>query len=173
MTMPMCWGNMPGRKTGVVKKGGKASPAWPNIRRDPGWDVYVKSDWATKTNERSIAKRMPWLSEFPGYSERGKEAKRWTRTLYNHPVSSAIDYFVINLMGSSDIIDRESSGHVQHKLKIKVGDNEEAIRNGAELDPIDIEWTFRIFKARRQEPAGQPIAGITKQLNALGAVIES
>ena len=75
MTMPMCWGNMPGRKTGVVKKGGKASPAWPNIRRDPGGDVYVKSDRATKANEGSIAKQMPLLSEFPGYGEWKKEAE--------------------------------------------------------------------------------------------------
>ena len=103
----------------------------------------------------------------------GKEARIWTRALYPHPVSSVIDYFVIDSKESSDIIDRESGGHMKHKLKIKVEDNEEAIRKWVKFGPIDIEWAFRIFKAIRQEPAGKPISRIAKQLNALGAVIES
>ena len=52
---------------------------------DPGGKAYAKSDWATKINERSVAKQMPLLSEFPGYREWGAEARRWTRMLYNRP----------------------------------------------------------------------------------------
>ena len=52
---------------------------------DPGGKEYAKSDWATKINERSVAKQMPLLSEFPGYREWGAEARRWTRMLYNRP----------------------------------------------------------------------------------------
>ena len=44
---------------------------------------------------------------------------------------------------------------------------------GVEFEPIDIEWAFRIFKARHQEPAGQPISRIANKLNAPGTVIES
>ena len=103
----------------------------------------------------------------------GEEAKRWTRALYNHPVSSAIDYFIIHLAESLDVMDKESSGHLKHKLRIKVGRNEEAIRNRVEFGPVDTEWMFRIFKARHHEPSGKPISRITKQLNSLDTGIES
>ena len=56
----------------------------------------------------------------------GKEAKRWKRALYNHHVSSVVDYFVINLKGSSDIIDNAPSGHLERKLEIKANGGEEA-----------------------------------------------
>ena len=63
----------------------------------------------------------------------GNEAKIWVRKLYNCPVRSVIDYFILNLKGSSDIVDKESSVHLKHKLEIKVGNNEEAINNVAEF----------------------------------------
>ena len=50
----------------------------------------------------------------------GEEAERWAKTLYNRPVSSVIDYFIINLRDSSEVNDKESSGHLKHKLKMKV-----------------------------------------------------
>ena len=64
---------------------------------------------------------MPLISEFSGYSGRVEGAARWTKTLYNHPVSSAIDYFIVNLKESADVMDKESGGHLKHKLRIKVG----------------------------------------------------
>ena len=67
----------------------------------------------------------------------GKEAERWEKTLRNHPVSSAIDYFIINLRGSSEVNGKESSGHSEHKLEIKVEENEEAIKNRVFSEPID------------------------------------
>ena len=77
---------------------------WPNTfnpptsRADPVGEAYSASNWAIKTNERSVAKQMPLLSEFSSYIEwGGEEERRWARTLYNHPISSAIDYFVANL----------------------------------------------------------------------------
>ena len=134
-------------------------------------EVYAQSDWALRTNEMSIAKLMPLLSEFSRYSELGKEAKRWEKTLHNDPVSSGIEYSIVNLRESSEITDNESGGHLKHKQKIKVGENEEAIKNRVVSEPINIEWMFVIFKARHHEPAGKPISRITKQLNALDSVI--
>ena len=83
--------------------------------------MRAKSDWALKTNERSIAKQMPLLSEFPGYIEWGEEAERWAKTLYGHPVSSSVDYFIINLGDIAELNDKESIGHLGRKPKIKVG----------------------------------------------------
>ena len=136
-------------------------------------EAYAKSDWATKTNERSVAKQMPLLSEFAGYSAWGDGAKIWTMMLYNRPVSSAIDCFIINLKDSSDTIDKEASGHLDHKLKTKVEDNEKDMQNGVEFGPIEYEWLFGVFKARYQEPAGAPVTRITKQLSELETVIYS
>ena len=93
--------------------------------------------------------------------------------MYNRPVSSAIDYFVINLKDIPDAIDRESSGHLGHNLKIKFGGNEEAIKNMVVFEMIDTEWMFGIFKDRRQETAGRPISRIAKLLNAPDTVIDS
>ena len=43
---------------------------------------------------------------------------------------------------------------MQQKLNIKVGCNEEDIKDAVESGPIDTEWAFMVFKARRNEPAG-------------------
>ena len=76
----------------------KAFRGWPNTlnppisREDPVGEEYAASNWALKTNEMSIAKQMPSLGEFPSYSEWGEEARRCDKTLYNHPLSSVIDF---------------------------------------------------------------------------------
>ena len=100
-------------KCKAVTKGGSPQ-AWSNLREDPGWKACAKSDWATKTNEMSVGKQMPLLSEFTGYSEWGNEAKIWTMMLYNRPISLAIDCFIINLKDSGDSADKEASGHSKH-----------------------------------------------------------
>ena len=87
--------------------------------------------------------------------------------LRNRPAISAIDCFIINLKGNTDTMDKEASGHLEHKLRSKVKDNEEAIKNGVEFEPIEYEWAFGVFKSRYQEPVGAPITRITKQLNEL------
>ena len=70
---PMFWeSNMPSPQTKVnYTKGGMSPQTWPNLTEDPGGKAYARSDRATKINERSVAKQMPLLSEFPGYSEWG------------------------------------------------------------------------------------------------------
>ena len=60
---------------------------------------------------------------------------------------------------------------MKNKLKAKVEENEEAMNNGAEFEPITAEWAFAILKARHYEPAGQPITRITNQLGNLNDVI--
>ena len=171
MTMPMYWGNIPETQNKGNQKRGKQLPVWANQKQDPARDVNARIDWALKTNERPLAKKMPLLGEFSGYSGWGKEAKMWEKTLYNHPVSSVIDYFILNLRESSDIMDRKSSGHLERKLKIKVGENEESVKNRVEFGPINVAWACAIFRARHYEPVGRPISRITKQLNNPDTVI--
>ena len=100
----------------------------------------------------------------------GGEAKRWAKTLYNHPVCAAIDYFVVNLGDSLNRVDSESGGRSEYKLKAAVEENEEEIRNGSEFESITAEWTFSTLKARRYEPAGHPITRITGRLDDLNTV---
>ena len=68
--------------------------------------------------------------------------------LYNRAVSSAIDCFIINLKESTDTMDKEASGHLEHKLRSKVKGNEEDIKNGVEFGPIEYEWMFGVSKSR-------------------------
>ena len=77
----------------------------PTMRTDPDWEAYGSSNWALKTYERSMVKQMPLLSEFSSYSEWGEEARRRSRSLYNHPISSVIGYFVVNFKASPSRID--------------------------------------------------------------------
>ena len=56
MTMPTYWENTPETQNKGQKRG-EHSPEWPNLRRDPVGEVYAKSDWALKINERSISKK--------------------------------------------------------------------------------------------------------------------
>ena len=77
---------------------------------------------------------MPLLSEFPGYSAWGSEAKRWTRMLRNRPVSIAIDCFSVNLKDSGSLTGTDASGYSKRKLKSKVDENEEAIKMGSVMN---------------------------------------
>ena len=96
------------------------------------------------------------MGEFPGYSEWEIEAQRWTRMLYNRPISLAVDYFIINLQDSKARTDVEASGFAKHKSKSKTDENEEAIKNGDGYEHIDCEWMFKVSKSRYQEPVGRP-----------------
>ena len=91
----------------------------PTSRADTVGQAYSASNWALGTNERSVAKQIPLLSEFPSYSEWGGEARRWARALYIQPVSSVIDYFMVNLLASPNRVDSESGGRLKYKLRAK------------------------------------------------------
>ena len=88
-----------------------------NLRGDHGGKAFAKSEWATKINERSVAKQMPLMGEFSSYSEWETEAQRWTRMLYNRPISLVIDYFIINLKDTEVRRDFEASGFLKRKSK--------------------------------------------------------
>ena len=55
---------------------------------DPGCKAYKDSDCDLKTNERSLAKNMPLLIEFPRYADWGTDAERWEKMFYIHPIST-------------------------------------------------------------------------------------
>jgi len=69
------WENLPETKEKGKQKGGAHSVGWASShipRPDPAGEAYARSEWALKTNERSVAKQMPLLGDFAGYSEWGE-----------------------------------------------------------------------------------------------------
>ena len=60
---------------------------------------------------------------------------------------------------------------MKYKLRAKIEQNEEAIKNGSEFEPVATEWMFPTLKSKRYEPSGQPIARIANQLGDLNKVI--
>ena len=76
---------------------------------DHGGKVYKDSECCLKTNERSLASNMPFLSEFTCYGEWKAAEKRWAIMLYNRPISSGVDYF-INILteGESSVMAKNS-----------------------------------------------------------------
>ena len=70
-------------------------------------------------------------------------AKRRAKTLYNHPVSSVVDNFVVNLGGSVNRIHSESGGRLEYKLNAKVGGIEEAVKNGSDLGELPLNGRFQ------------------------------
>ena len=81
---------MPPREKGSFDKWGNKNPIGREPGTDPGCKVYQDSDLALKTNERSLAKKMPVLSEFTFYVDWEIAAKRWAKMLCNHPVSQSM-----------------------------------------------------------------------------------
>ena len=67
------------RKKMGAAKGGKYAGGWPNnlnppnAREYPVGGEYAASNWAGETSERSDAKHIHLLGEFPSYSEWGKK----------------------------------------------------------------------------------------------------
>ena len=122
------WGKQPRGARKRKSKRGKQIGAWPKtntpipqtLKADPAVEAYARSDCALKTNARSVGKQMPLLAEFPSYSEWGKGAERWAKTLYSRPISSAIDYFVVNLGDSLGRADNESGGRLKYKSKSRI-----------------------------------------------------
>ena len=50
---------------------------------------------------------------------------------------------------------------------MKIGENEKALLEGNDFEPISYEWMFRIMKSNYQEPEGVPIVRIMGQLVSL------
>ena len=100
----------PAKGRGSLAKGGSQNPAGRTISEDHGCKVYKDSDWGVKTNERSLARNMPVLSEFTRYGEWGTSSKRWANMLYNRPISRWADYFINNLKGGKSAIVGKNAG---------------------------------------------------------------
>ena len=156
--MPMMYrGNNPWKQDKGKQRGGHLS-GWTNrntSRQDQAGEVYARSDWALRTNERSVAKQMHPLGGVSRYSEWENGAKRRPETLYNHPVSSDVRYFIVNLRSSSERTDKEQSGNLRHNLKIKVDGGGESVNNKAGFSPVSGESVLYISRSRSYEPAGK------------------
>ena len=126
----------------------------------------IKAIGQKKINGGSVAKKMP----FSANSEWVGEARRWTRMLYNPPISLAIDYSIINLKDSEARKDKEAIGYSKRKLKSKSDENEADIKNEGIYEHIDYECMSKVFKSRYKETVGSPIARIATQLNESGGI---
>ena len=83
---------------------------------------------------------MLLLSEFSGYNEWGKEAKRWTRTLYIRTTILVVDCFLSLILEKvMSLTDKEAIGHLKRKLKLKIDENQGAVGRGVSYEPIDYE----------------------------------
>ena len=143
-----------------------------NLKVDPVGKASADRERDAKINERSVAKSMPLLIEFPIYFGWEIEAQRWPMLLYNRPVSLGIDYFVNKLKGSkTSRVDVEAGGVLKHKLKSKIDENEEAIKKGGDYEPTNYVWAFNILRTKFQEPDGAPVIRIMQQLGEREVII--
>ena len=105
---------IPMKGKGSLGKWGNQNPKGRAPMADPGGKVYQDSGRGLKTNVRCLAKNMPLLNEFTRYGEWGVAAKRWAVMLYNHPLSSGVDYFSNNLGDNkSSLTDRNAAGFLK------------------------------------------------------------
>ena len=126
-----------------------------NLKADPGGKSYKDSDWSLKTNERAVAKDMPLLSGYANYGDWETDDERWAMTLYNHPVSSGVDYFANNLNGhETSEIDVGAGGFLKNKAKSKIGESGEAILKVEAYDQISYEWALKVLRGMCREPEG-------------------
>ena len=70
--------------------------------------------------------------------------------LYNRPVRLGIDYYFINnLKGKkTSRADVDDGCFLKHQLKPEIDENEEAIKNGDDYEPINYVWKFKILRAK-------------------------
>ena len=92
--------------------------------------------------------------------------------LYNRPISSGVYYFVNNWKDrKGSQIDVDACGFLKRKAKSEIEENEKSILMGELYGPIGYDWMFRILNAKYQEPEGETIARLTKQLGEMDKVI--
>ena len=97
---------------------------------------------------------MPLLSEFASYPSWGAAAKRWNNLMYNHPVSSVIEYYINNLKNSTNILDKGTGGFLKSQFRKKQDQNEKSLSSGESFGKIGYEWMFRILKDMYKEAMG-------------------
>ena len=180
--MPMYWENATETQIKGGQEGVEHLHARPNQRRGPAGEVYARSEWTLKTNEGSIAKQMHLSGEFSGYSEWGKgvncEANAFvggnSRVIVSgergpEGVQNAIRpprKFSNRLIyrkyerEREEITDKEPSGHLEHRLGIKVAENEEAVKHSVDSEPINAEWAFAILMPCVMDGRGNSYPGL-------------
>ena len=62
-------------------------------------------------------------------------------------------------------------GRLEYKLRAKIEQNEEEVKNGSDFGPMATDWMFSTLHAKHYEPSGRAIARVTTQLNELNKVI--
>ena len=135
---------------------GQGSKGEPQPKTDPGGLIYEPSTWALKASERSPVGHMPLLFEFTSYSTWEPAARRWNNLLYNHPVSSVIEYYINNLKESTNVLDKGAGGFLKSQFRKKQDQNEKSLSSGESFGKIGYEWMFRILKEKYKERPGEP-----------------
>ena len=150
---------------------GQGSKGEPQPKTDPGGLIYEPSTWALKASERSPVGHMPLLFEFTSYSTWEPAARRWNNLLYNHPVSSVIEYYINNLKESPNILNNGAGDFLKNQFRKKQDQNEKSLALGEDFEKIGYEWMFRILKEKYQERPGEAIRRVTLQLENINQVI--
>ena len=102
----------------------------------------------------------------------GIAAKRWARKLYSRPLSSVVDYFINSIRENKNSpMGKNAGGFLKQKVELEMEENEKALLEGNDFEPISYEWVFMIFKAKYREQEGVPIVRIMCQLSAIGTAI--
>ena len=107
---------------------GQGSKGEHQLKTDPGGLIYEPSAWALKTSERPHVGNMPLLFEFSCYSNWDPAARRWSKLLYNHPVSSVIENYISNLKESSNILDRGGRGFSKESISEETRSKRKSLR---------------------------------------------
>ena len=71
--------------------------------------------------------------------------------LYSHPLSSGVDYSTNNLKGvKSALSDRNAGGFIKQNAKLEIGENEKALLEGNDFEPISYAGMLMIFRDKCQ-----------------------
>ena len=167
------WGEPPQTTWGWpnTKGKGQGTKGESYTKTDPGGLIFEPSAWAQKTNERAPVGNMPLMSEFASYKGWETAARRWKNLLYNHPVSSAIEYFINNLQSSGKILDKGAGGFSKFNFREKMEENEKLLAEEESYEKIGYDWMFRILKDKYKEKPGESIKRLTSQLENANQVI--
>ena len=100
----------------------------------------------------------------------GNRSKKMENLLYNHPVGHIIEYFIINLKSSGEIMDKTAGDFLRRRLGKKMDQNG-LLAKEEEFEPIVCDWMFGLLKGKFQDTPGEAIMRLMAQLENINQVI--